>query len=155
LFLLGGSLAVRLRRFKPAVRPATLLLASAGLWSGIGFLLLGKGCYRLGVLADQSLWLLPLGILAGTLKSYLILDHAARHGVARLSRFSDATCLGAVYSWKTWILVLCMMAMGGILQRSSFPPQLLTLFSLTIGWALLFSSRFAWSAWRKGHAACQ
>lgn len=146
---------MRLRRFKPAVRPATLLLASAALWSGIGLLLLGKGGYRLGVMPEQGLWLLPLAILAGTLKSYLILDVAARHGIARLSRFSDATCLGAVYSWKTWILVLCMMALGGILQSSSFPPQLLTLFSLTIGWALLFSSRFAWSAWRKGHVAGQ
>ncbi len=146
---------MRLRRFKPGVRPATLLLASAGLWTGIGVMLLGKGCYRLGVLPEQGLWLLPLGILAGTLKSSIILDAVARHGITRLSRFSDATCLGAVYSWKTWILVLCMMALGGILQRSSFPPQILTLFSLTIGWALLFSSRFAWSAWRKGQRACQ
>lgn len=141
---------MRLRRFKPAVRPASLLLASAGLWSGIGFLLLGKGCYRLGALADQGIWLLPLGFLVGSLKSYCILDAVARHGIARLSRFSDATCLGAVYSWKTWILVLCMAALGGILQRSSFPSQLLTLFFLTIGWALLLSSRFAWSAWKKG-----
>ena len=141
------------KRLRPAVRPATLVLASACLWSGIGLLLLGKAWYRLRVYPESSSLLLPLAFLAGTLKSRLLLDGAARNGIERLLRFSQNTCLGAVYSWKTWILVLCMMAMGGILRNSFFPPQLLTFLSIAIGWALLYSSRFAWRAWSKGRGA--
>lgn len=140
----------RARQLRPAVRPSNLMLASACLWSGIGILLLGKGCYRLRFHPEFALIIVPLALLAGTLKSRWLLDGAARHAMERLSRYSQATCLGAVYSWKTWILVLCMMALGGILQRSSFPPQLLTFLFFTIGWALLHSSRIAWRAWRQG-----
>ena len=138
------------RRYTPAVRPAVLILASACLWSAIGAALFIKGCYRCRLYPDQALFLLPLGVATGTLKSHMLLDSSARSGLERLRRLSGLTCLGAVYSWKTWIMVLCMMALGGILQNSAIPPQFLTLFTLAVGWALLYSSRLAWGAWREG-----
>ncbi|MFH0783416.1 MAG: hypothetical protein V2B20_15890 [Pseudomonadota bacterium] len=138
-----------LARFKPAVRKNTLLLSSACLWTVIGLLLLVKGGYRWSQLPDRHPLIIAAGILVGTVKSLLILDKSARRGIDRILNFADGTCLGAVYSSKTWLLVLCMMSLGVILRNSSFPVQLLCFIYFTIGWALLFSSRLAWREWLK------
>ncbi len=136
-------------RFKPAVRTNTLLFASACLWTVIGLLLLAKGGYRWYRLPDHNPLIVVAGIIVGSIKSFWILDKSARRGIDRILNFADGTCLGAVYSSKTWILVLCMMSLGVILRNSSFPVQLLCFLYFTIGWALLFSSRLAWRAWLK------
>jgi hypothetical protein len=136
-------------RFKPAVRRNTLLLLSACLWTVIGLLLLAKGGYRWYQSPGHHPLIIAGGILAGSVKSFWILDRTARRGVERILNFADGTCLGAVYSSKTWLLVLSMMSLGVILRNSSFPVQLLCFIYFTIGWALLYSSRFAWKEWLK------
>jgi hypothetical protein len=138
-----------LSRFKPGVNRRTHLLMSAILWTAIGILLLTKGAFRLRQLSHWQGLIVALGILAGSLKAYFILDKSARRGINRILTFKDGTCLGAVYSIKTWLLVLCMMGMGVILRNSSLPVSLLSLLYLTIGWGLLMSSRLAWRAWLK------
>ena len=120
---------------------------SAALWTAIGLLLLSKGAFRLTQLADWQPLIVALAFLAGSLKAYFILDKAAGRGIDRILTFKEGTCLGAVYSVKTWIMVLCMMGMGVILRNSSLPLSLLCFVYLTIGWALLLSSRLAWRAW--------
>lgn len=133
-------------RLKPAVKTRTLLFMSALLWTMIGLLLLAKGSYRLLQVPQGRFFLAAAALAAGTLKSVVILDRSARRAIERILLFQDGTCLGAVYSVKTWILVLCMMSMGVIL-RSYLPVMLLSFLLLTIGWALLFSSRHAWRVW--------
>lgn len=138
-----------LSRFKPGVNRRTHLLMTAVLWTVIGLLLLTKGAFRLSQLNDWQPLIIVLAVLAGSLKAYLILDKSARKGIDRILSFKEGTCLGAVYSVKTWILVLCMMGMGVILRNSSLPLSLLSFLYLTIGWALLLSSRLAWRVWFK------
>jgi hypothetical protein len=96
----------------------------------------------------EKLWLILLAMIAGSLKSLFILDNSAKKGVYRLLALADGTCLGAVYSIKTWLLVLIMIGSGIILRHSSLPKELLGSVYMTIGWALFFSSRHAWQAWR-------
>lgn len=139
-------MAPQLSRFKPAVSRRTLLFLSALMWTMIGLLLLVKGGYRLFQVPQARLLLVGAAFVVGSLKSLFILDRSARRAIERILLFQDGTCLGAVYSVKTWILVLCMMSMGVIL-RSYLPVMLLCFLLLTIGWALLFSSRLAWHAW--------
>lgn len=138
-----------LSRLKPGAPTHIHLFLSAVLWSAIGFLLLTKGFYRLGVMDGGQMYIVLPAILAGSLKAFFILDKAARRGVERILTLKDGTCLGAVYSVKTWILVLCMMGMGVILRSSPLPLSLLCFLYLTVGWALLLSSRLAWGAWLK------
>lgn len=138
-------------RFKPGATQHTLLLMSACLWTAIGLLLLVKGGFRLSQLEQQHPVVVLAAVVAGSLKSYLILDRAARRGIERILKFKDGTCLGAVYSVKTWIVVLFMMTMGVILRNSSLPGNILCFVSITVGWALLMSSRLAWRAWLVKH----
>ena len=133
-----------LTKFKPGGQRRTHLLLAACLWTSIGILLLVRASHWLW--PAKMILLLPAFAL-GTLKSLFILDKAAKRVIERILRLADGTCLGAVYSIKTWLLVLVMMASGMVLRRSSLSPEVLGVLYGTIGWALLFSSRNAWRAW--------
>lgn len=100
------------------------------------------------LMATDRRWILLPAFLLGTLKSFLLLDTTAQKGVLRILELADGTCLGAVYSIRTWLLILAMIGGGTLLRRSGLPSELLGGLYAAIGWALLFSSRHAWLAWR-------
>jgi len=133
-------------KLKPGVPRQVHLLLAASLWSIIGIFLMIRGMSWLAT--TEKLWLILPAMIAGSLKSLFILDNSARKGVYRLLALADGTCLGAVYSIKTWLLVLIMIGSGFVLRHSSLPKELLGGLYMTIGWALFFSSRHAWQAWR-------
>jgi hypothetical protein len=140
-----------LSRLKPGVPRRIHLLLAAILWSLIGIMLIFRGISWLTSVA--RLWIIIPALIAGTMKSLFILDHSARKGVHRILEMADGTCLGAVYSARTWVLILFMIASGMALRHSSLPRELLGGLYVAIGWALFFSSRHAWKhisgQWKK------
>ena len=134
-----------LAKLKPGVSPRTHLFCASVLWTVIGFFLLYRGITYLA--SDQVLPLAIFGIILGSLKSRYILNKSAVRGVERIRRFGDNTCIGAVYSWKTWLLVLAMMLLGLVIRSSSIPPAAIGTIITAIGWSLLYSSRYGWRAW--------
>lgn len=107
-----------------------------------GLILLFQGWHRLG--PDPRLPLVLMAVAVGTVKSLLLLDRIARRALDRIHRFDDNTCLGAVYSWKSWLLVLAMIAMGLAARHFWRANPFLDLLYLAVGWSLLFSSRLGW-----------
>lgn len=93
------------------------------------------------------MFLVIVGILLGSMKSYLVLNKSAAKGVERIKRFGDKTCIGAVYSWRTWLLVAAMMVLGVMLRMSPVPVAVIGTICTAIGWSLLYSSRFGWQQW--------
>ena len=136
-----------LSRFKPGAKRRTHLLLTAVLWSAIGILMLTKASYRIVQVPEHQIIITIAALILGTLKSIFILDRSARKSIVRILEFKDGTCLGAVYSFKTWLLVVSMMGIGLVLRNSSLSLSLLCFVYFTIGWALLFSSRLAWMVW--------
>jgi len=135
----------RLRDFKPGVTPGTHLLLAALLWTAIGWFLMLRG---VGYLGGSLFWPLVIGaLLIGTIKSRYVLDKSARRGIERINHFSGNTCIGAVYSWKTWLLVIAMMLFGLIVRSSPISRDLIGFICVAIGWSLVWSSRFAWRTW--------
>ena len=132
-------------RFKPGVGKRVHVFCAAGLWTAIGLILMIRGVLLLQAADYLSLGL--VGILFGTIKSLLVLDRAALNGIDRIRRFADNTCIGAVYSWKTWLLVIAMMGLGFILRAIKPSPLLFGPLVIAIGWGLILSSRHAWQAW--------
>ena len=130
---------------KPGVSPRTHLLCAALLWTIIGLFLIQRGIGYL--MKDQQLLLIFAAILLGWLKSRYVLDRSAERGVERIRHFADNTCIGAVYSWKTWMLVIAMMVLGLLVRNSTIPAYIVGVVCVTIGWALIRSSRFSWKAW--------
>lgn len=135
-------------RFKPTVGRRVHLFLAPFLWTSIGCLLIVRGW---GWLAKGSnYWFVLFGLCLGMLKSFFILDKTAKKGVARIIEFQDSTCLGAVYSWKTWMLVGLMMLFGFVLRKFIDPGVIAGTLYIAIGWALIFSSRFGWIQWIRG-----
>lgn len=123
------------------------MFAAALLWTVIGTLLVAKGLAWIE--PGENVWFVPTALALGTLKSVFILDRSAKRGVERIVRMRDGTCLGAVYSWKTWILVLLMITTGIMLRTFFNPGKYIGTIYVAIGWALLMSSRYAWLEWSK------
>ena len=139
-------------RFKPGVAPPVHLFCAALLWSGAGVFLLVRGIVLLT--AGDSLWLVGAGVLLGFAKSYIVLDRSARRVIIRIRQFGDHTCIGAVYSWKTWLLVLAMVAFGIVIRQvgDGWSVPIGTA-CVAIGSGLIYSSRLAWRAlwqWQTG-----
>jgi hypothetical protein len=132
---------------KPGVSRKVHLFAAPFLWTAIGGLLMFRGWGWLDPGRGRML-LLVAGIL-GTLKSFVILDKTARRSLQRIILLKDGTCLGAVYSWKTWLLVLLMMATGIVIRTVTQPGPIIGTLYCSIGWALCFSSRLGWYQWFK------
>ena len=132
-------------RFKPGVSQKTHLFCASALWTVIGFFLIYRGIVYLS--GDNFLPLALLGIILGSLKSSFILNKSAARGVERIRRFGDNTCIGAVYSWQTWVLVAVMMVLGVIIRMSPVPSPVVGTVCVAIGWALLYSSRYGWQQW--------
>ena len=131
---------------KPGVSRSVHLFAAPFLWTAVGCVLMVRGFAWLD--PGRGRLLVLVALFAGTLKSLLVLDRVAARAVGRIGRFGDRTCLGAVYSWRTWLLVLGMIAAGALLRRSPLPGPLIGTLYLAVGWSLCLSSRVGWRHWR-------
>lgn len=133
-----------LLRFKPGASVRTNLLAAALMWSCIGLYLMARG-----YLLHPNLpgIFLALGVGLGTLKAVWVIERAARKNIARIVSRPDGMCLGGVYSWGMWGMVVCMMLGGRLLRNSSVPHLLVSVIYIAVGWALFLSSRLIWQEW--------
>lgn len=147
---LRGKRMIWLARFKPGASTRTNLLVAALMWSFIGLYLMVRG-YLLVEVLSGIFFALALGL--GTLKARLLIERAARKNIARIVARPDGMCLGGVYSWRMWGMVVCMMLGGRLLRNSSVPPQVVGVIYIAVGWALLLSSRLIWQEWNARSAS--
>ena len=137
-----------LLRYKPGVAIRTHLFIAALIWSVVGLTLLTVGFI---FISDKGhLWYGVAGLFLGTAKTYFILDRVAVKNVTRIKKFEDKVCVGSVYSWKTWILVVAMIGLGRFLRTSNLlPGEVIGLIYTAVGWALMLASRKMWLAWKR------
>ena len=119
---------------------------AALLWSCIGLMLMWRGGHA--VVGTGMEWLLSISLLAGTLKSWAVLDRVAVKNMNRIFAKDEYSCLGGIYSWKTWLLVVAMIIFGRLLRASSLQVWLVGLIYVTVGWSLFWSSRKVWMGLR-------
>jgi hypothetical protein len=136
-----------LHQYKPGVSVRTHLLLAALIWSLVGFFLLING-FVLVALRDHLFYGLA-GMVLGSAKSFFILDRVARKNLQRIKEFNDKVCIGSVYSWKTWVLVLGMIGLGRFLRTTVLPGDVVGFVYSAVGWALMLSSRLMWGEWNK------
>lgn len=130
---------------KPGVPRAVHLFVAPLVWTLVGGSLMVRGWSWLG--SGQGRWWLLVAIALGSLKSLFILDRVARKSIQRLIHFQDGTCLGAIYSWQSWLLAALMMVAGLLLRRFGHPGQLAGTLYCAVGWSLCLSSRLGWMQW--------
>ena len=133
-----------LTRLKPGASVNVHLFTAGLIWSIVGIFLMSNG-YLLILLAVRRWFFIPALVL-GTVKSVYLLDRVARKNIVRILNFEDGTCIGSVYSYKSWMLVVAMIALGRFLRASVVPGEYVGALYLAVGWGLFFSSRLMWQA---------
>ena len=88
-----------------------------------------------------------IALIVGTIKSLTVLDKSAKKTLTRIMTLNEKSCIGAVYPWKTWLLVILMMASGIALRSMTEPGIFLGTVYFAVGWGLLLSSRHGWEQW--------
>ena len=130
-----------LQRFKPAV-PRRLLLLFAGLvWIGVGAMLtaMAVGWLRTGQPIHPYL-LGSLGVLAALLIHHFGFLRVVDKNLDRILPMQGKRCAFAFMSWKSYLMVALMMAMGFALRHSPIPKPWLAVLYLGIGLGLVLSS---------------
>ncbi len=143
------SLRRALERWKPKASVRTRLLAAALLWTAVGAALGAAGFFWCSGAAPP--WPTLLMISAGGLglaKGRWFIAPVARRNIRRLVQSGDDRCLGGFLSWKSWLFVVFMMALGAGLRRSALPRPVLGVLYGAIGVALLTGSLPFWRAHR-------
>ena len=115
---------------------------AALLWSVIGLMLIGRG--TMAIAGTGFEWLILVAMLIGTGKSWAILDRVAVKNMVRIFDKGDYSCLGGIYSWKTWLLVVAMVILGKLLRSSPLPVWSVGAVYVAVGWSLFWSSRKVW-----------
>lgn len=134
-------------RYKPGLSISTHLMLAALIWSVVGFFLMVNGFFLIS-LAERS-WLILLGLALGTAKGIFVLDRVARKNIKRLHGFERKTCIGSVYSYKIWLLVIIMIVLGRTLRLTVLPGEVVGVIYLAVGCGLMLSSRLMWLEWRR------
>ncbi len=132
---------------KPGVSRSIHLLVAPLLWTAVGTMLMVRGWGWIG--SSYAPWLVLVAFGIGTAKSVFVLDKTVKRGAQRIINMEDGTCLGAVYSWKTWLLVGLMVGFGITMRKLIEPGMFIGTLYMAIGWALFFSSRNPWIQWWK------
>jgi hypothetical protein len=128
--------------FKPGASVKTRIFVAALLWSCIGLMLMWRGGHA--VVGTGREWWLLFSLLVGTVKSWAVLDRVAIKNMTKIFKKGEYSCLGGVYSWKTWLMVVGMIVLGRLLRESSLEVWLVGLIYVTVGWSLFWSSRKVW-----------
>lgn len=138
-----------MNRLTPSAGFRTHLLVAACLWAAVGLLLFLRGLLFLLPAVDGAavFWIAP-AMAIGVLKALWVLDRVAQKNMDRIEHFDGRTCIGGVYSWKTWGLVVVMILSGRLLRATSIPATYIGAIYIAVGTALTTSSRLAWSRWR-------
>ncbi|OKY76212.1 MAG: hypothetical protein BM485_02885 [Desulfobulbaceae bacterium DB1] len=135
-----------LSRFKPAASRKTLLFAAAFFWTLVGIVLLVRGA---GVLLAGSHYLLfGAAFVLGTAKGLLVFQKSAEKNIARILARQEGSCLGAVFSFKAWALILVMIFLGRFLRLVGLSPAIYSLVLVAVGWGLILASLAVWRQWR-------
>jgi hypothetical protein len=128
-------------RLKPAV-PKHWLLAIAGLvWAMAGIMLARLAWTWLRAMPPlQAGGLVAAGLVLAVVFHRFMLLRLARRNMARIGSYADKGCLFAFQAWRSYFMILLMIAMGSFLRHTAIPRGYLALFYTAMGGALIMSS---------------
>jgi hypothetical protein len=139
-----------LERFKPAASIRSRLLVAAAIWTLVGLGLFAAGSRWTVMDHGARGWVgLALGLAFGWLKARYILAGRAAANARRIVARGEGRCLGGVFDWSTWALVLAMIGLGYLMRHSDAPRPWIGVIYVTVGSALVLASAGTWRRWRR------
>jgi hypothetical protein len=128
-------------KLKPAT-PIYWLIAAAGFtWSAVGSLLCRLAYGWLHTLVfSRALLSGTAGMIGAVVAYHFVFSAIAINNIGRISLFPEKACFFAFQAWKSYFIIVVMVALGATLRHSPIPREYLAALYLTIGGALLLSS---------------
>lgn len=135
----------RLNKYKPAVKRHVLLLFAGGMWLAVGAALLALSYSWLRRYPGKGVFAFAgAGIAAALVISRFGFLKIVDKNVRRILPMEGKCCAFSFMSWKSYLLVVFMVAMGITLRHSPIPKSYLSILYTGIGLALVLSSVRYW-----------
>jgi len=130
-----------LKDLKPAVSKYWLLTLAGLTWGAVGTLLCGRA-YHWFTDIHKS-WVIPVelvSLLMALIAHRFGFSKIAGRNIKRLCLLTEKTCLFAFQTWKGYLIIGFMIALGFVLRHLPIPKPYLAIVYVTIGGALFLSS---------------
>jgi len=135
----------RLNKYKPAVKRHVLLLFAGGMWLAVGAALLALSYSWLRRYPGKGVFVFAgAGIAAALVISRFGFLKIVDKNVRRILLMEGKRCAFSFMSWKSYLLVVLMVALGITLRHSPVPKSYLSILYTGIGLALVLSSVRYW-----------
>jgi hypothetical protein len=142
----------KIKAWKPGVSRSVLLKTAGAAWIGVAIFLNGLSCsWLIAEKPERALAAAVLGVALALLIHRFGFLRVADKNVARILPMEGQRCAFAFMSWKSYLLVFVMIAMGYFLRRSSLPKLYLSVLYTAIGTALFLSSMHYLRSARRAH----
>lgn len=127
-------------KLNPAVDKKILVLLAGAIWCGIGLMLLRFSIVWLSMFEIKTQFIFGLtGLLAALPIHYFGFLKIADKNLLRLLPLKEKRCIFSFMTWKSYLIVPVMVAMGILLRHSPTPKQYLSIIYTGIGLALFLS----------------
>jgi hypothetical protein len=131
---------MNIRRFTPSADKRVLVLLAGAMWCGVGILLVHFALSWIAVTSGtEKILLYVAGFLAAMPIHHFGFLKIADKNLRRLLPLSEKRCVFSFMTWKSYILVAFMMALGITLRHSSLPKPYLSVLYNGIGLGLFLS----------------
>ena len=128
-------------KYKPAVTKNVLLFLAGFVWTCVGTMLLFLAFSWLSKAPNaNSTVFVSAGIVLALLVHHFGFLRIVDKNLKRILPMDDKKCVFSFISWKSYLIIAVMIAMGTTLRRSAIPKQYLAVVYIGIGLALILSS---------------
>ena len=151
-----NSIKRDIAKLKPAVDKRVLLFLAGFMWLGVGTMLLVLSYSWLNAFQVHGSYTFEaIGVAAALIIHHFGFLKIVDKNLGRILPMEGKRCVFSFLSWKSYILVAIMIAMGVLLRHSPIPKPYLSMLYTGIGLALVLSSirylRVLWSQYRNTH----
>ncbi|NOZ68565.1 MAG: hypothetical protein GXP46_04835 [Deferribacteres bacterium] len=132
-----------IRKYDPAVdKRFLILIALSGIvWSLVGVILNALAVKWLSHTAVQrAAWLGSAGIILALLIHHFGFLRLVDKNIARIMAKKGKVCIFGFQPWKSYLIIIIMVALGITLRHSSLPKPYLAIIYIGFGGAMLLSS---------------
>ena len=145
-----------LAKLKPAVSRYWLIGLAGLMWSAVGVMLCRLAYLWLtDVPWGAAVFVGISGIFLALIAYRFGFSRIAEKNINRIRQFSEKGCIFAFQAWKSYLIIVIMIALRLFLRHSLLPKQYLAVVYLAVGGALFLASfHYCWLLWRvvvRGH----
>ncbi len=131
----------RITNIKPAVNKEVLLFLAGFVWFGVGAMLLLLSFFWLNAFqVHGSVLFCAIGVAIAIVVHHFGFLKIVDKNLGRILPMEGTKCIFSFITWKSYVIVAVMVAMGTLLRHSPIPKPYLSMLYIGIGLALILSS---------------